>query len=55
MVSSIKKNLVVPGSRVRLRDWDPDDTTGFNGGKEDAEIPISELRRKLDTLQERSL
>ena len=46
------RHIVVPGSRVRLRDWDPDDTSGVKGGKEDAPARLAALAGKIDALQE---
>jgi PPK2 family polyphosphate:nucleotide phosphotransferase len=48
----MEKNVVAPGSQVRLRDWDPNDTSGVKGKKEDASVLLAELARKLDALQE---
>ncbi len=48
----MEKNIVTPGSPVRLRDWDPDDTAGVKGGKEEASVRMAALTRKLDALQE---
>ncbi|MGA2481401.1 MAG: polyphosphate kinase 2 family protein [Spirochaetia bacterium] len=44
--------LVAPGSKVRLREWDPDDTAGVPGGKEEASAAMAALTEKLDALQE---
>lgn len=48
----MEKNIVAPGSQVRLPDWDPDDTSGVKGGKEDASVRLAALAGKLDALQE---
>jgi PPK2 family polyphosphate:nucleotide phosphotransferase len=49
---AMEKNLVEPGTKVRLRDWDPDDTSGAKGGKEEAAPLMAELTQKIDVLQE---
>jgi len=46
------KKLVAPGSKVRLSDCDPDDTSGVKGGKEEAAVSMAALTKKLDALQE---
>jgi PPK2 family polyphosphate:nucleotide phosphotransferase len=46
------KNIIAPGSTVRLQDWDPNDTSEVKGGKEDAVDQLAALSRKLDALQE---
>jgi PPK2 family polyphosphate:nucleotide phosphotransferase len=48
----MENNMVAAGSRVQLRDWDPDDTSGVKGGKEEASVQLAALARKLDNLQE---
>jgi PPK2 family polyphosphate:nucleotide phosphotransferase len=44
--------LVSPGSKVRLRNWDPDDTSGVSGGKKKAAVSMAALTKRLDALQE---
>jgi PPK2 family polyphosphate:nucleotide phosphotransferase len=44
--------IVAPGSKVRLRDWDPSDTSGEPGGKQEASASLGALTQKLDALQE---
>ncbi len=48
----MEKNIVVPGSHVQLKDWDPDDTSGVPDGKDAAVLQLAALTRKLDALQE---
>jgi PPK2 family polyphosphate:nucleotide phosphotransferase len=48
----MEANAIAPGSTVRLQDWDPNDTSEVEGGKEDASVQLAELARKLDGLQE---
>jgi len=48
---SSKDFRVAPGSRVRLKDWDPDDTGGFKS-KQEAKARLEKGVRKLRELQE---
>ena len=48
----LKRYLVEPGSKVKLGEVDPGDTSGFKGGKPDGEKAIDSLIKKLDPLQE---
>ncbi|MDA4118202.1 MAG: polyphosphate kinase 2 family protein [Thaumarchaeota archaeon] len=50
--SHIGRYRIVPGEKVRLNRWDPDDTSGFEGGKEDALKESKKLLRRLEELQE---
>lgn len=43
---------VKSGARVDLHRWDPADTTGFRGDKDDGEKKIDSIMRKIDPLQE---
>ncbi len=43
---------VKPGRRVHLRRWDPDDTSAFDGSKEDAQDRLLKLTQELEELQE---
>jgi len=43
---------VRPGSKVRLFDWDPSDTSGYEGTEKGALEELNPLRAKLDKLQE---
>src|SRR5271157_2316530 len=52
MGAAVEKDIVVPGTRVQLRDWDPDDTSVAEGGKDAAVLQLAALTRKLDSLQE---
>ncbi len=47
----MKSYRVEPGSRVKLAEWDPDDRTGFEGGKKKGTLELSKLRARLDELQ----
>jgi PPK2 family polyphosphate:nucleotide phosphotransferase len=42
----------LPGRKVELAPKAADDTSGFRGGKEDAEARTAELNRELETMQE---
>lgn len=48
----MKKYRVKPGQKVNLGDFDPSDTSGFEGGKELAHKKLLELTRELIDLQE---
>jgi len=43
---------VKAGETVNLHKWDPADTSGFDGDKEDGEKVIDSIMEKLDPLQE---
>lgn len=43
---------VEPGTRVNLREWDPNDKREFEGGKEEVEKELEKLSSQLDDLQE---
>jgi PPK2 family polyphosphate:nucleotide phosphotransferase len=49
----IKKFRIIPGTRVRLADWDPGDTSSFEVTKEDALDKVTKLKTKLEGLQEK--
>lgn len=44
---------VDPGKKVKLEDFDPDDTGGIEGTKNDGKAQLLELTEKIETLQER--
>jgi PPK2 family polyphosphate:nucleotide phosphotransferase len=48
----IHEHQVKPGSKVNLSKWDPNNTSGFIGNKEEAQAESAILRQKLATLQE---
>jgi PPK2 family polyphosphate:nucleotide phosphotransferase len=48
-----KRYLVEPGSKLRLEDRDPADTSGFDGGEDHALDLSKQLDQRLDLLQER--
>jgi len=44
---------IVPGKKVRREDWNPDDTSGFDGGEDEANKVGAALDKTLDQLQEK--
>ncbi len=46
------KYRVSPNTKIKLSDWDPEDTSRFDGGKGDAKIELVRLTEKLEELQE---
>ncbi len=47
-----KRYEIRPSQKVHLNNWDPSDTSGFDGTKEDAEEESKKLTQKLEQLQE---
>ncbi len=47
-----KRYVAEPGKKVRLEEWDPNDTSGFEGTEEDARKDAVSLDKTLDELQE---
>jgi PPK2 family polyphosphate:nucleotide phosphotransferase len=43
---------VKPGSKIDLSEWDPNDTDGFDGDKDDGKEALLELNRRLEASQE---
>ncbi len=43
---------VEPGKSVHLDEWDPNDTSGFDGSEAEAKEESGRLTKKLETLQE---
>src|SRR5688572_21580109 len=48
-----KRYRIAPGSKVRLRDFDPDDTSLVDGGKKEGEAMLEKMGDRLDELQDR--
>ncbi len=48
----MKKYLVKQKEKVTLADWDPDDTSEFEGTKKDGLAALQKLNKRLDQLQE---
>jgi PPK2 family polyphosphate:nucleotide phosphotransferase len=49
---NFSKYRVKPGSKVDLKDWDPDDKSASPGSKEEDHKRLAELAARLDELQE---
>ena len=43
---------VKPGKRVKLSDWDPNETAAFDSGKDEGTVRLIELQKELSELQE---
>jgi PPK2 family polyphosphate:nucleotide phosphotransferase len=50
--SHLKRYRIRPGQKVRLDRWDPDDTSGFDGKKQEALKESEKLLSRLEELQE---
>ena len=50
--SILKRYVVNPGTKIKLADWDPNDTSEFKGDKEQGRIEIEKLNHRLERLQE---
>ena len=48
----MKRYRIIPGSRVDLNCWDPNDTSAFAGGKQEAKKTLRALNDRLEALQE---
>lgn len=48
----MKRYLVKPGTKVKLSEWDPRDTSEFEGSKEQGLAAIEKLNNRLENLQE---
>lgn len=48
----MERYRVRPAKKVDFDEWDPRETTAFDGGKEDAEGELARLNKQLETLQE---
>ena len=48
----MKKYLVKQNNKVKLLDWDPDDTSEFDGTKKEGLTVLKKLNMKLDVLQD---
>ena len=48
----MKRYLVEPGEKVKLSNWDPNDTSEFNGNKDQALVEIEKFNRRLEELHE---
>jgi PPK2 family polyphosphate:nucleotide phosphotransferase len=48
----LKRYLVEPGKKVKLSEWDPNDTSEFKGGREQARVEVLKQNLRLRELQE---
>lgn len=48
----VKRYRARPGSKVRLSQWNPDDTSGFDGKKDQGIKALAANAKKIDALQE---
>jgi PPK2 family polyphosphate:nucleotide phosphotransferase len=48
----MERYLIKPGTRVELKKHDPDDTSAFDGDKEDSKEVLADLVQRLNDLQE---
>ncbi|HLF27136.1 MAG TPA: polyphosphate kinase 2 family protein [Anaerolineae bacterium] len=48
----MQRYRVKPGSRIDLSEWDPGDTSAFEGDKAEAQAQLRALNRELEALQE---
>ena len=48
----MNKYRVVPGEKIKLSDWDPNDKSKFDGDKLQAQRRLEELNYELEALQE---
>ena len=48
----MKRYLVEPGTRINLNDWDPNETSAFDGDKAEAKDHLDGLNKRLEDLQE---
>lgn len=49
---SVKVYRIRPGTKVRLKDFDPNDSGEFRGGKEEGQAELEKLNTELERLQE---
>jgi len=48
----MKQHIVKPDSKIKLSEWDPNDTGKFDGGKEKGLAEVAKLNARLSELQE---
>ncbi len=48
----MKEYQVKPGEKIKLTQWDPNDTGDFQGNKEQAKAEIAKLNKRLQELQQ---
>jgi PPK2 family polyphosphate:nucleotide phosphotransferase len=49
---SMERYRIKPNQKINLGEWDPDDTSGYDGDKEDGKDRLEELNDELEELQE---
>jgi len=49
----MNRYTIKPGDKIKLADFNPDETHEFEGGKNEAQEPLTRLNQELETLQER--
>ena len=47
-----KKYLVKPDEKVKLKDFDPNDSSEFDGNKKDGKEALLKLNKEIEKLQE---
>jgi PPK2 family polyphosphate:nucleotide phosphotransferase len=52
LANRFKRYRVAPGQKVHLGQWNPSNTAGFKGKKEDGLVELQKLSRTLEPLQE---
>jgi PPK2 family polyphosphate:nucleotide phosphotransferase len=48
----MQRYRVKPGSKIKLKEWDASDTSGYDGKKDDGKDKLLELNNELEELQE---
>ena len=48
----MKRYRVKPGAKVNIKDWDPNDKSKFEAGKQEGKAYLLELNQQLEALQE---
>ena len=47
-----KKYIVKPGEKIQLKDFDPNDSSEFEGNKKDGKEALLKLNKEIEKLQE---
>ena len=50
-----KKYLVKPGEKIKIKDFDPNDSSEFEGNKKDGKEAILKVNKEIEKLQELSM
>ena len=48
----LNKYLVKPGEKVKMNDFDPNDSSEFDGNKKDGKEALLKLNKEIEALQE---